>query len=132
MLNKWFQWTKLINEKGGTYKVVQCDRNVLKKQLYRNFWDVNFQLQDSMNHSISQFKESIHDTNCNKTNVFGCWIDLQNDILLFASRIIEKNGEISSTIKAIWLSDYKTKHISYMLSLYINLASISCFVSTVN
>ena len=132
MLNKWFQWTGLINQKGGTYRLEQCDRDELKRQLYKKFWQVCFQLQDSKNHSINHFKNSIHNKKYDQNNVFGCWIDLQNDILIFASRIFERNGKISHTVNAIWLSDYKTKHIAYMISLYINLACLSCFVSTVS
>ena len=132
MLNKWFQWTGLIIEKGGTYKLKHHDRDELKRQLYKKFWQVSFQLHDSKNHSINQFKDSIHNKDHNQNNAFGCWIDLQNNILLFASRLYERNGKISDTVNAIWLSDYKTKHIAYMVSLYINLAGISCFVTTVS
>lgn len=131
MIHKWFQWTELIIQNGGTYTLKQTNGNFLKRLLYQKFWNDHFYIQDSRKYSVNQFKSCVHANIAEHINRFGCWMDIQNNIIIFASTIYEANGKVSRTVNAICYSNHKVKQICYLMSFYINLASISCFTSNV-
>ncbi|SMN21892.1 similar to Saccharomyces cerevisiae YOL104C NDJ1 Meiosis-specific telomere protein [Maudiozyma saulgeensis] len=131
MIYKWFQWTNLVTKNGGTYTLRETNMSVLKRLLYQKFWEDHFFLQDSKEYSVNQFKSCVHTNNKGNSSRFGCWVDIQNDIIIFASTIYEANGKPSRTVNAMCYSNQNVKQICYLLSLYINLASISCFASNV-
>lgn len=128
IISKWFQWTNLIIQNGGSYILNFKGKKSLQRKLCKKIWQDHFYLKNSYSCSLNQFKSYLKSSNKNK---FGCWIDLQNNILIFATTTTNFQDNEKQKATAVCLTGKNVTNIGYLITIYINFAILYCFMANI-